>query len=152
MHQIVRGGKLGVHVDFNKHPHTKLDRRLNLLIYLNRDWEEEHGGHFELWDTEGKEFRKRVLPVFNRCVVFSTTEVSYHGHPHPLQCPEGQSRKSLAMYYYSNGRPASEVAARHSTVFLNTDGKPSLWKRAARAGKAVARELTPPLFCRLVRR
>jgi hypothetical protein len=152
MHQIVRGGKLGVHVDFNKHPHTKLDRRLNLLIYLNEDWEEEYGGHFELWDPEGNVCCKRVLPVYNRCVIFSTTEVSYHGHPTPLQCPPGWSRKSIALYYYSNGRPAPESAASHSTVFIEQPTPRSVWSTLTAAGKTVARELTPPVFRRLLGR
>jgi Rps23 Pro-64 3,4-dihydroxylase Tpa1-like proline 4-hydroxylase len=118
-HQIERGGKLQVHVDFNKLQPTNLDRRLNLLIYLNKDWREEYGGHFELWDAEGKGCVKKVLPIFNRCVVFSTTETSYHGHPHPLSCPENRTRKSIALYYYTNGREdGCQSAGDHSTVFL----------------------------------
>jgi len=123
MHQIVRGGKLGVHVDFNQHSVFKLDRRINLLVYLNKDWREEYGGHFELWDREVKNCVKKVLPVFNRVAIFSTTEHSWHGHPNPLTCPEGWSRKSLAMYYYTNGRPASEVTNAHDTVFRDRPGE-----------------------------
>ena len=119
-HQIERGGKLQVHVDFNKLQAVNLDRRLNLLIYLNKDWREEYGGHFELWDAAGQSCVKRVLPVFNRCVVFSTTETSYHGHPHPLDCPEGRTRKSIALYYYTNGRGDGHAADGHSTVFLGS--------------------------------
>ena len=117
-HQIEPGGKLQVHVDFNKLQPANLDRRINLLIYLNKDWKEEYGGHFELWDAEGKACVKRVLPLFNRCVVFSTTQTSYHGHPHPLTCPEGWTRKSIALYYYTNGRDDGHASDGHSTVFL----------------------------------
>jgi 2OG-Fe(II) oxygenase superfamily len=117
LHQIERGGLLKIHADFNWYPRLKLDRRLNLLLYLNEAWSEEYGGHLELWDREMKRCERRILPVFNRCVVFSTTDDSFHGHPEPLTCPEGRTRKSLALYYYSNGRPSDEVANPHSTTF-----------------------------------
>ena len=119
-HEIKPGGLLKVHADFNKHDFTKLDRRINLLVYLNKDWEESYGGHFELWDKNMTKSCKKVLPVFNRVAIFSTTDFSYHGHPDPLTCPPDRSRKSLAFYYYSNGRPKSEISDRtHGTVFVN---------------------------------
>lgn len=126
LHQIERGGFLKMHVDFNKHERLRLDRRLNLLIYLNKDWQEEYGGHLELWDKDVTQCSKKILPVFNRCVVFTTTDFSYHGHPEPLTCPEDRSRKSLALYYYSNGRPASEIRrghSEHSTLFRARPGE-----------------------------
>ena len=121
LHQIEKGGYLKLHVDFNRHKKTKLDRRLNLLIYLNNDWQEEYGGHFEMWNADMTKCEKKILPVFNRCVIFNTTDFSYHGHPEPLNCPENRTRKSLALYYYSNGRPAEEISGdgRHSTIFKN---------------------------------
>ena len=73
----------------------RLDRRINVLIYLNKDWKEEYGGHFELWDREVRRAEKKILPVFNRCAIFSTTSVSFHGHPHTAGMPAGsQTRKS----------------------------------------------------------
>jgi Rps23 Pro-64 3,4-dihydroxylase Tpa1-like proline 4-hydroxylase len=119
-HQIERGGFLKVHVDFNWHPLLKLDRRLNLLVYLNRDWREEHGGHLELWNADMSRCEQRVLPVFNRTVVFSTTDVSFHGHPTPLACPPDRTRKSVSFYYYTNGRPVEERSAPHDTIFRKT--------------------------------
>ena len=119
-HQIERGGFLKVHVDFNWHPLLKLDRRLNLLVYLNKDWKEEYGGHLELWNRDVSRCEQKVLPVYNRTVVFSTTDFSYHGHPEPLACPEGWTRKSVSFYYYSNGRPDSERSAPHDTIFRET--------------------------------
>jgi hypothetical protein len=119
-HQIVRGGFLKVHADFNWHPVLKLDRRLNLLVYLNKDWREEYGGHLELWNRAMTHAEKKILPVFNRTVVFSTTDFSYHGHPQPLTCPEGWTRKSVSFYYYSNGRPDAERSAPHDTIFKKT--------------------------------
>src|SRR5438034_178076 len=78
------GGFLKVHVDFNVHPKLKLDRRLNMLIYLNKEWREEWGGDLELWDADRTMCRKKIAPLFNRTVVFSTGDSSFHGHPHPL--------------------------------------------------------------------
>jgi Rps23 Pro-64 3,4-dihydroxylase Tpa1-like proline 4-hydroxylase len=140
-HQIERGGKLQVHVDFNKLQPVNLDRRINLLIYLNKDWKEEYGGHFELWDAEGKTCVNRILPLFNRCVVFSTTETSYHGHPHPLTCPEGRTRKSIALYYYTNGRDDGQAKGEHSTVFL---GGPA--RGGSRTSKNLLKYFAPPVL------
>jgi hypothetical protein len=117
LHQIETGGFLKVHVDFNYHRKLKLDRRLNLIVYLNKDWKDEYHGHLELWDRGAKRCVKKVLPVYNRCVVFATTEWSYHGHPDRLTCPPDRTRKSLALYYYTNGRPDHERAAAHGTMW-----------------------------------
>ena len=122
-HFIERGGRLEVHADFNRHDRLRLDRRLNLLVFLNRDWQEEWGGHLELWTTDMKTCVQRVLPVFNRAVLFSTTDRSFHGHPHPLQCPESRARRSIALYYYTAGRPPEEASDRHSTLYQVRPGE-----------------------------
>jgi Rps23 Pro-64 3,4-dihydroxylase Tpa1-like proline 4-hydroxylase len=118
LHQIEAGGFLKVHADFNVHPKLKLDRRLNLLVYLNKDWRDEYGGHLELWDRDGKSCRTKILPLFNRTVIFSTSDTSFHGHPHPLTPPAGASRKSVSLYYYTAGRPDAERSAPHDTLFI----------------------------------
>jgi hypothetical protein len=150
LHQIVRGGKLGVHADFNKHNCYGLDRRLNLLLYLNRNWRKEYGGHLELWNPEMTQCECKVLPIFNRVMIFGTTDFTYHGHPDPLQCPEGMTRKSLALYYFSNGRPSEEVVGEHSTLFQarnERDFSPTIKQRL----RAVARDLLPPIIARRLR-
>ncbi|NJK38153.1 MAG: 2OG-Fe(II) oxygenase [Oscillatoriales cyanobacterium RM2_1_1] len=147
LHQIERGGFLKIHADFNRHRRLRLDRRLNLLIYLNKDWQEDYGGHFELWDREMKQCEKQVLPVFNRCVIFNTNDFSYHGHPNPLTCPEGRTRKSLALYYYSNGRPEEELSGSHSTLFKSRPGESLPQKQAAQSGwKSTLRKFVPPII------
>jgi len=151
LHQIVRGGKLGIHADFNKHSAFGLDRRLNLLLYLNKDWREEYGGHLELWDREMTGCKGKVLPVFNRVMIFGTTDFSYHGHPDPLQCPEGVTRKSLALYYFSNGRPAEEVSGVHSTLFRARDEKEFDLTISQRL-RGFAKDLLPPIIARQLRR
>lgn len=122
LHQIKPGGHLEVHADFNRYEKFKLDRRINVLIYLNQDWKEEYGGHFELWNREMTKAEQKILPVFNRCAIFSTTSYSYHGHPTPLSCPPDRTRKSIATYYYTNGRPEEEVTESHSTLFKQRQG------------------------------
>jgi hypothetical protein len=151
LHQIVRGGKLGVHADFNKHRAFGLDRRLNLLVYLNKDWQESYGGHLQLWDRDMRRCEAKVLPIFNRLMIFGTTDYTYHGHPDALQCPDGMTRKSLALYYFSNGRPAEESAGEHSTLFRARDEKDFTLTLKQRA-RNVARDLLPPVISRQLRR
>jgi len=125
LHEIKRGGLLKIHTDFNRHPSMELDRRLNVLIYLNKEWEESYGGHLQLWDKDMKNCKKKYLPTFNSMVVFGTTDFSNHGHPDPLTCPNDRSRKSIATYYYSNGRPEEEIINRqlkNRTNFKDREG------------------------------
>jgi len=117
LHQIEPGGFLKVHADFNHHRKLRLDRRINLIVYFNQDWREDYNGHLELWNRDMTQSVKKILPVFNRCVVFSTTDWSYHGHPEKLTCPAGRTRKSLALYYYTNGRPEEEKSDAHGTLW-----------------------------------
>jgi hypothetical protein len=147
LHQIVRGGLLKVHVDFNKHTDTRLDRRINALLYLNEDWQEAYGGHLELWTEDMLRCAKKVLPIFDRLVVFNTTDFANHGHPDPLACPENRSRKSIALYYYSNGRPASELRASHTTVFKRRPGE-----QVRRTISEVGESLLPPIVLDAIRR
>lgn len=102
IHQSTRGGYLNIHADFTVHPHQRnWQRRVNVLVYLNPDWKEEWGGKLELWDREMKACEEKVLPVYNRCVIFNTDADSYHGHPEAMTCPEGTYRRSIALYYYT---------------------------------------------------
>jgi Rps23 Pro-64 3,4-dihydroxylase Tpa1-like proline 4-hydroxylase len=122
-HKIPKGGKLGIHIDFNQYKKLNVYRRINVLVYLNKDWKEEYGGHFELWSDKKGTFKERVLPIFNRMAIFATTENSYHGHPEPLTCPDDRVRRSIAMYYYTAGDRGEQQAKEHSTVFINEKGK-----------------------------
>jgi hypothetical protein len=122
LHEIERGGFLGIHADFNLYKRLKVWRRLNVLIYLNPEWDEAWGGHLELREADGGTSAKRIAPIFNRAVIFDTSNRSYHGHPEPLNCPEGHSRKSLALYYYTADYPYVEDQEPHSTVFVADAG------------------------------
>lgn len=139
LHQSINGAFLNVHVDYNFHPVTKFHRRLNVLIYLNKDWKDDYEGHLELWDLA--DGRKKLLgkfaPEFNRCVIFETNEISYHGHPKPLNTPTGVNRKSIATYYYTKTRPESEIATEHNTKYVNTEGTGGHVKRIISGTKAL---------------
>src|SRR5277367_5313825 len=102
LHQSTRGGFLNVHADFSMHHyHKHWRRRVNLILYLNPEWEEAWGGSIELWDTQMKHCVAKYPPFLNHALIFNTNEESLHGFPDPLQCPENASRKSLALYYYT---------------------------------------------------
>lgn len=105
VHQTRRRGFLNVHADFTVHPHRPhWRRRVNLIIYLNKDWQPEYGGELELWDRGMKQAEQRIAPLFNRCVIFNTDDHSYHGVPDPVMCPEDMTRKSIALYYFTEER------------------------------------------------
>ena len=116
MHQTAARGHLDVHVDFNYLEDRQWHRRANLLVFLNRDWRPEWGGEFQLWDADVRVRHHAHLPIFNRCVLFETNEVSFHGVT-AVSCPPGQTRKSFAAYYYTKEAPAHWDGRQHSTVF-----------------------------------
>jgi Rps23 Pro-64 3,4-dihydroxylase Tpa1-like proline 4-hydroxylase len=123
LHQSLPGGFLDVHIDYNIHPATKLYRRLNLLVYLNKDWRKEYEGYVELWDMENKKLLENIAPLFNRAIIFETNEISFHGHPKPLKCPSPMTRKSLAIYYYTKERDDDfRLVKEHNTIYKQTSG------------------------------
>lgn len=108
LHSTGRGGKLMVHADKSRHPNRRLDQIFNLIYFLNPGWQEDWGGHLELWDKDLKSCQKRILPAFNRAVIFLTGTNTWHGHPQPLNCPSNRRRNSLAAYYYLFDRPKNQ--------------------------------------------
>jgi Rps23 Pro-64 3,4-dihydroxylase Tpa1-like proline 4-hydroxylase len=143
LHQIKPGGFMKIHADYNYLARLNLEHRINLLLYLNKNWKEEYGGHFELWDRDMSSCQKRVLPIFNRCLVFTSTDTSFHGHPNPLTCPDNRTRRSLAVNYYTA-----------TASGISTDQHQSLWK--VRPGEKVpihvqqnrefAKRIVPPIL------
>jgi hypothetical protein len=102
LHQSTTGGFLNIHADYTVHPHNrKWQRRANILLYLNDEWQPEYGGDLELWSADMKECVEKVAPVANRVLIFTTDGTSFHGHPEPMQCPPGVARRSLALYYFT---------------------------------------------------
>jgi len=116
MHQTGPRGHLDVHIDFNYIRHRQLHRRLNILVFFNRDWQEEWGGKTELWDVEVKNLMHSFTPVYNRCIIFATSEISWHGVT-AVTCPPERSRKSFAGYYYTPCSNEEIEQNIHSTIF-----------------------------------
>ena len=153
-HEITKGGKLGIHADFRINKKLHLERRINLLIYLNQEWEDDFGGDLELWDQSKSGAVKKVLPLFNRCVVFNTDATSYHGHPEPLNCPENRTRKSIALYYYTASKEIYSSLPSHSTMYI-TEKNASLVKKKDYLKLRLNNYLidfTPPILLRLLKR
>ncbi|MBI1755470.1 2OG-Fe(II) oxygenase [Candidatus Azambacteria bacterium] len=148
LHQSIRGGSLGVHADFNWYPRLKVERRLNALLYLNKDWKKEWGGDLELWDKEMTHAITKIAPVLGRCAIFTTNDVSYHGHPDPLVCPEGVTRRSLAFYYYTSGASEKPKEAR-STLFKKRPGKDIQFTESST--KHILKKIMPPIILDVVR-
>ena len=127
VHMIKKGGRLSMHTDFNSYDHIeygKLDRRINLLLYMNKYWDSNYKGDLLMFNPDDKSKIKRINPIFNRCVIFNTTNKSIHGHPEALNVPNDDIyRKSIAIYYYTknkNGNVDFENDSEHSTLWHDT--------------------------------
>jgi hypothetical protein len=153
LHQIEPGGYLKVHADQDLQPRLGLRRRINLIVYLDRDWDEAWGGDLELWDAGMTACAARITPRFNRTVIFSTGPHANHGHPEPTASPPGVNRRSIALYYYSSPLdPASlpPVELQHAT-FRERPGEhvaepgPTGWRK-------LAADVVPPVLVRALRR
>jgi Rps23 Pro-64 3,4-dihydroxylase Tpa1-like proline 4-hydroxylase len=120
IHRVANGGHLDIHADFNLHKPMMLERRLNVLIYLNPDWQPEWGGSFEIWDKQMTRKEASFTPILNRMVCFSTASDTFHGNPEVVNHPTGEPRLSIALYYYTATWDASRKA--HSTLFKPRPG------------------------------
>ncbi len=136
-HEIERGGHLDIHADFNLHPKTALVRRINLILFLNPTWEEHWDGALELWERDMSACAVKVTPIFNRAVVFDTSKTSFHGHPSSLKTPKSVTRRSLALYFYSDQTPQD------SAIDQRTDWqqRPGIGAFAERSVSALRRYL-----------
>ncbi len=151
LHLTRNGGHLGVHADFNVHEDMKVERRLNLIIYLNDDWLDEYGGALELWNRNMTRCEKRVSPVLGRALVFNTTLESYHGHPEPLACPGERDRRSIATYYYTAFTDALTQIPNRTTNFRVRPGSNDRKDHAVRLQHFV-NDWVPPRLQRYARR
>ncbi len=145
IHVVANGGHLDIHADFNHHGKMNLERRLNVLIYLNKDWKEEWGGSFEVWDKNMKGKVKSFVPLFNRMVCFNTSSDSWHGNPETVNHPEGEPRMSIALYYYTASW--DETRKSHSTLFKPRPGTADQ-RDKLEARHATMRNLLPPFLYR----
>lgn len=112
-------GRLDMHLDYSIHPTTGKERRINLLIYMNKNWKEDWNGKLELWEGDKNNMTngpiQSILPKYNHAVLFRTSDISWHGMPEPIKCPYGESRKSIAIYYISE--PRTDAIIRNKALF-----------------------------------
>ncbi len=125
MHKKVSWLAVAITFSLNRYKKFDLHRRVNVFVFLNPSWNASYGGELELWSKDLKSCGAKISPDINRFVVFSSTDFSYHGHPHPITCPHDRSRRSLALYYYTKTRPVEECInnncdSAHSTLFQKT--------------------------------
>lgn len=130
-----------------------LQRRLNMLIYLNKDWQPEWGGELELWDKQMQQKVRSVAPVFNRCVIFSTDADSFHGHPDGLTTPPDVTRKSIALYYYTASSRIYEEVPTASTQYHARPTDSAATKAEARKLRRynLVKDWLPPALFRALR-
>ncbi|MDQ3844577.1 MAG: 2OG-Fe(II) oxygenase [Bacteroidota bacterium] len=130
LHQGGAGSFLDIHIDYNLHPTLKKQRRLNLILFLNEQWQEEWFGYLEFWDAAGKKCVRSIAPVFNRCVLFICNNISYHGYS-TIKCPPDVYRKSFYLYFFSE--PEKSMLF-HDTVFTPSPDD-SFWRKQIIRGK-----------------
>ena len=141
LHQIEPDGFLKVHVDFNRHETLHVDRRLNAIIYLNKDWDAVVRRARSSSGTRDDKAVQSVLPIFNRCVIFSTQGAFNHGHPEPLACPPDRTRRSLALFYYRNDLAGDETLSEdHDSRYRERPGE------RIRSGRTTIKRITPPII------
>tara|TARA_B100000242_G_C43053708_1_gene492524 strand:- start:594 stop:1367 length:774 start_codon:yes stop_codon:yes gene_type:complete len=118
-----KGGKLNQHLDYSLHPKLGLERKLNIIIYLNSNWKKEWKGNLGFWSNESNKepgnLVREIEPKFNRAILFDTTQNSWHGLPEPVNCPKGEYRKSLAIYYLC--KPSKKTDKRGKALFAPTE-------------------------------
>ena len=150
IHKTLTGGHLDIHADFNLHPHMRVERRLNVLIYLNPEWKEEYGGSFEVWEKDMSKCVARFAPTENRMCCFSTGSDTFHGNPEPVNHPDGLPRQSIALYYYTATWDSSRKE--HSTIFKPRPGSSDQSEARAKRHNALQEVLPPFLFRPIIRR
>lgn len=123
IHCTKKGGKLDMHLDYSIHPKSKLERRLNLIIYLSKEWDPAWGGKLELWNQDMSNCEQTVDIKWNRAVLFATNDISYHGHPDPIDCPDDTTRNSIALYYLTEPQPNASDRPRALFVARPQDSK-----------------------------
>lgn len=122
LHEMRRGGHLGIHADFNVQARLGVLRRLNLLIYLNDDWQPDWNGDLELWTQDMRRCARTAAPAMARAVIFNTDLESFHGVPKPIACPPDRSRRSIALYYYTAPTAGLETVPHRDTTFKRRPG------------------------------
>lgn len=147
IHVVSNGGHLDIHADFNRQGKLNLERRLNVLIYLNKDWKQEYGGSFEVWNTDMTAKVAGFVPLFNRMCCFNTGSDTWHGNPEPVNHPDKEPRMSIALYYYTATWDSTKVS--HTTLFKPRPGTKDKVDRLEQRHRIMENLLPPVVYRRL---
>lgn len=148
IHVVGNGGHLDIHADFNHNAILNLERRMNVLIYLNKDWKQDYGGSFEIWNNDMTAMVESFVPQFNRMVCFNTGSSTWHGNPTPVNHPEGKPRMSIALYYYTATWDGTKRS--HTTLFKPRPGSADRPDRETRRFELLQDMVPPILFRRVI--
>lgn len=149
LHETARGGFLSIHADFNILKSLNLRRRMNLILFLNENWEDSYGGHLELWSKDMKECRASVPPEIGKAVIFNTEQDSFHGHPDPTTSPDGAYRRSIALYYYT-AADITMVEQAKTTQFKARPGSSDQKQPMGVRVREIAHDFLPPILNRKI--
>lgn len=143
-HENRTGASLEPHVDFAFHPLERWQRRINLIVYLNPEWDPAWGGNLSLYADPRRDGTPAVsvAPAFNRCVMFETSERSWHGFDRIATPPDRPelTRRSIALYFYTRPDAADRREA-HSTIYVGR-GLPERFRAGHRLDDADLAELS----------
>jgi Rps23 Pro-64 3,4-dihydroxylase Tpa1-like proline 4-hydroxylase len=112
-----RGDSLKIHTDFNWNETIKMHRMLSFIIYLNKDWKDEYEGHLHFYDFQNEKLVQKISPVFNRAVIWLHHKKGFHGHPHPLTCPESMSRNAFRLFFYVSNAQHDPNDSPHRSLY-----------------------------------
>ncbi len=144
LHESRPGAAFAIHRDFTRHRHVGLTNQMVFITYLNKGWQPEWGSALELWDAKRKGCVTRVEPEFGRTILMPHGSTSYHGHPTPMQTPDGRPRRSVAAYFYSSPYSESAREDERASIFLYTRTRDRL--------KTMTRMAVPPIIWAVARK
>lgn len=124
LHSYTRNGVSGVHLDYTIHPLSGKERRLSIMIYMSKNWDDAWGGHLKMWDDNLENCKTLTHSLWNTALIFRTNGKAYHGFPEPIKCPEGNFRKVIGIYYMSEPTIESLQNPRKNAHYFAEPGKP----------------------------
>jgi hypothetical protein len=124
LHAYTRNGMSGVHLDYTIHPITGKERRLSIMVYMSKDWDESWGGNLKMWDENLENDVTLKHSLWNTALIFRTNGKAYHGFPEPIKCPEGAWRKVIGIYYVTDPTKESLENPRRNAHYFAEPGKP----------------------------
>jgi len=117
LHTFNNNDKLDMHIDAGRHLPTGMYKAITLGIYLSKNWTDNNGGYLELWNGDNitivsnpkiYECKKKISPIFNRCIIFESNNKSWHGSPEHCICKNNEVRIFITLSYLI-GNPTQTI-------------------------------------------